>query len=351
MPAAVEEPERAELHRLGKVYTDITDGRISTIGDGIIPILFMGFIYLFSEGLIIFRRIALDCIIASHEADIRKRSVEKMLKMPVSFLFMKNSAEKTSQLNQGVEGLSQLIKLICNDVFAMFLTTVCTLTQVVLHAPWIMAAIMLAYLVVSILLSLAQIHSQNGIREKIISKKTALNGQINQSLKNFELIRGMNAESYEVKRLSPSINGISDTEKMHHVSMGSYDGAKTICKILFHLVIIIVSVMMIAHNQMAPGAVIAVCLLFQQMLRPLDDIYRFLDESASSEIKAKFLIDMAAIREDPVFEIADSSQVHIISKESDIVLQGISVTDPDVLVLRVLMASTAFRWLSSLTCV
>ena len=32
--------------RLGKVYTDITDGRISTIGDGIIPILFMGFIYL-----------------------------------------------------------------------------------------------------------------------------------------------------------------------------------------------------------------------------------------------------------------------------------------------------------------
>lgn len=314
--------------RLGKICTDITDGRIETINDGLLPILIMGSIFLFSECLIILRRIALDCVIASHEADVRRRSIEKMLKMPVSFFSGSMSGERTAQLNQGVSGLSQLIRMYCNDVSAMVLTTVCTLTQVVLNAPWIMAAIMLAYLVTSVLLSLAQIRSQNGIREDIICKKNALDGQICQSIAGLEQIRSMFAESYETDRLTPHINGISKAEKRHHIFMGSFDGIKTICKIAFHIIILLASVMMIANHQMAPGAVLAVYLLFQQMLRPLDDIYRFLDESASSKIKARVLIDMAAMDVDPVYNIADSAQAPV-SSGTDIVLHDVSVTNPE----------------------
>ena len=314
--------------QLGNICTDFSDGRISTIRDGLIPILTLGILFLLSEGLIIFRRSAMDCVIASHEADIRKRSIGKMLKMPVSFTFGEDKGEKrAAQLDQGIEGLSQLIRIVCNDVCAMVLTTSFILYQVVSHAPWIMAMIMLAYLGVSILISIAQIRSQNGIREAILDKKNTLRGQVHQAVAGLELIRSLNAETYEADRLCPLIDEISAAEKRHHLFMGRFDGIKKICAIAFLIVILMVSLVMVTHDQMAPGAVFTLCLLFQQMLRPLDDIYRFLDETASSEIKVKLLREMTDIKEDPVFEIADSIPVYT-GNDTDIVLQDVAITTP-----------------------
>ena len=314
--------------RLGDIYTSFTNNKITTIKDGIIPVLLFGLLFFTAESLIIVRRIMLDCIIASHEADLRKRSIEKMLKMPVAYLTGSLSGERTAQLNQGVSGLSQLIKIFCNDVSAMVLTTICTLAQVVMHAPWIFAMIMLAYLGLSILVSIVQIRSQNGIRENIINQKNSLDGKVRQSIASVELIRCMNAESYETERLSPDIKRISTTEKNHHVFMGSFDFVKQACKIVFQIAILFVSVVMIVRNEMSPAAVIPVCLLFQQMLKPLDDIYRFMDETASSLIKAKVLKDMAALDVDPIYTIVGSSKPHY-KQETDIVLQDVTIENPE----------------------
>ena len=144
--------------------------------------------------------------------------------MPVAYCTGRLSAERTAQLNQGVAGLSQLIKIMCNDVFATVLTAICTLAQVLLNAHWIMCFIMMLYLISTVTISFFQIRSQNGIREKIVGQKTALDGHISESISNLELIRGMNAETYERQRLYPSILQVSRTEKEHHCYMGRYPG-------------------------------------------------------------------------------------------------------------------------------
>ena len=164
--------------RLGTLYTSISNGTIRTIAEGAGAILTFGLIYLASECITIIRRVLLDCIIASHESEVREYSIEKLLKMPVSYYSGCLSGEKTAQLNQGVAGFSQLIKIMCNDVFATVLTAVCTLVQVFLNAPGIMVGIMLLYLVLTVMISAFQIRSQNGIRENIVSQKNALDGQI-----------------------------------------------------------------------------------------------------------------------------------------------------------------------------
>lgn len=314
--------------RLGDLLTAITNHQITTIKDGIVPVLIFGLLFFSAEGLVIVRRILLDCIIASHEADLRKRSIEKMLKMPVAYLTGCASGERNAQLNQGISGVSQLIKIFCNDVSAMVLTTICTLAQVVMNAPWIFAVIMLVYLGVSILISTAQIRSQNGIRENIIYQKNALDGKVCQSISIVELIRCLNAETYETDRLSPDINMISATEKKHHIFMGSFDFIKQSFKIAFQIAILLVAVVMIARNEMSTVAVIPVCLLFQQMLKPLDDIYRFMDETASSVIKAKVLKDMATLNVDPIFTIAGSAKPHD-THDTDIVLRDVTIETPE----------------------
>ena len=312
--------------RLAKLYTNISNGTINTLAKGAIAVATFGLIYLSAECITILRRVMLDCVIATHESEVRENSVEKLLKMPAAFYSGSLSGEKTAQLNQGVAGFSQLIKIMCNDVFATVLTAVCTLVQVFLNAPWIMVGIMMLYLALTILISVFQIRSQNGIREKIVGYKNSLDGQICQSIMNLELIRCMNAEEYEKKRLVPSILNISNTEKRHHKYMGSFDCVKQFCKISFQIILLIASVLLVSSRKMSGASVITVCLLFQQLVKPIDEVYRFMDETASSVIKAKALLEVTSEPADEVFSICSSGEKN---DGNRIVLKDVIVTNPD----------------------
>lgn len=312
--------------RLGELYTNISNGTIRTIAQGATAVITFGLIYFSAECITIIRRVMLDCVVASHESEVRELSIGKLLKMPVSYYSGCLSGEKTAQLNQGVAGFSQLIKIMCNDIFSTVLTAICTLVQVLLNAPLVMVAIMIAYLVITVIISAFQIKSQNGIRENIVGQKNSLDGQICQSITNLELIRGMNAEDYERKRLVPSILNIKKTEKKHHVYMGSFDCLKQSCKILFQVIILAASIILIANGTMTAGSVITVCLLFQQLVKPIDEVYRFMDETASSAIKAKALLEVANSPTDTIFEICPSNKI---INGDDIIIENVVVTNPE----------------------
>ena len=324
--------------KLGELYTDISGGIIQNVIQGVGALVSFGLIYLAAECITIIRRVLLDCVIASHESEVREHSIEKLLKMPVSYYSGCLSGEKTAQLNQGVAGFSQLIKIMCNDVFATVLTAICTLVQVFINAPGIVVGIMLLYLVLTVIISAFQIRSQNGIRENIVSQKNGLDGQICQSISNLELIRGMNAEGYERKRLIPKIRNISSTEKRHHRFMGAFDCLKQLCKISFQVILLVVSIILIADGKMSAGSVITVCLLFQQLIKPIDEVYRFMDETASSVIKARALIEVTGKPSDDIFSIHSSGES---ISSNEIQIEDVIVTNPE--------KDTQLAWYDSIT--
>lgn len=313
--------------KLGDLYTNISSETISSIEQGAMAVITFGLIYLSAECITIVRRVMLDCIIATHESEIREFSIEKLLKMPVSYYSGCLSGERTAQLNQGVAGFSQLIKIMCNDVFTTLLTAICTLVQVFFNAPGIIVGIILFYLLLTVIISAFQIRSQNGIRENIVGQKNTLDGQICQSITNLELIRGMNAEKYEKKRLQPDILNISWTEKKHHKYMGIFDCLKQLCKISFQVILLAASILLISNGKMSAGSVITVCLLFQQLIKPIDEVYRFMDETASSVIKAKVLLDVASSSSDEVFDIQSTEEETVCSNE--IRIEDVVVTNPE----------------------
>lgn len=313
--------------KLGDLYTNISSETISSIEQGAMAVITFGLIYLSSECITIVRRVMLDCIIATHESEIREFSIEKLLKMPVSYYSGCLSGERTAQLNQGVAGFSQLIKIMCNDVFTTLLTAICTLVQVFFNAPGIIVGIILFYLLLTVIISAFQIRSQNGIRENIVGQKNSLDGQICQSITNLELIRGMNAVKYEKKRLQPDILNISWTEKKHHKYMGIFDCLKQLCKISFQVILLAASILLISNGKMSAGSVITVCLLFQQLIKPIDEVYRFMDETASSVIKAKVLLDVASSSSDKVFDIQSTEGETVCSNE--IRIEDVVVTNPE----------------------
>lgn len=311
---------------LGNFFSDLTSGTINTFRNGVAALTALSLLCLSAESITILRRVLMDCIIASHEAELRSKTISKLLKMPVSYCTDTLSGEKTAQLNQGVSGLSQLIKVLCNDVFTAILTAVCTLVQVFLNAPPVMVLVMLIYLTASIVISLCQIRSQNGIREDIVTKKNSLDGQICQSIGNLELIRSMHAESYEAKRLQPSVESICITEKRHHKYMGTFDELKNVCKILFLSLLLGMSLVLFFKGRIAAGTGLNITLLFLQLIKPIDDVYRFMDETASSAVKAKSLLELTTGRQDSIFDIP-SSGGRILSDE--IRFEHVSVTNPE----------------------
>lgn len=312
--------------QLGELYSRISGGEFESIVMGIKAVVMFGLIYLAAECVAVFRRVFMDCIIVTHEAELRGNIIEKLLKMVVSYYGKCLSGERTAQLNQGIAGLSQMIKIFCNDVFATVLMSVCTLVQVTLNASVTMVVIMFLYLITAVFISVMQIRSQNGIREEIIRRKNSFDGQLCQSISNLELIRSMNAESYEKRRLHPAIFRIGVIEQKHHLYMGAFDCMKQACKIIFQVIILLMSVWMVDAGRMSPGAVITVCLLFQQLTNPISEIYRVMDETASSVVKAKVLADVVSMGEDPVFSIPYNPDR---AEDTDIVFCDVVVTNPE----------------------
>lgn len=311
--------------RLREIYTSISSGDIRSAQQGLLLIVRLGIIYLGAECLLIVRRLMLECIISSHEVEIRASSVEKLLKMPVAYCAGWPSAERTAQLSQGIVGLSQLIKTICNEVFATIMTTLFTLTQVLLTTHWLIGCIILMYLACTLIISIFQIRSQNGIREKIVAQKTSLEGQISESITNLELIRGMNAEQYEKRRLYPSILQVSKTENYHHRYMGKFDCFKQVCKIIFQMSILMVGILMTLQGNMSASAVITSCLLSQQLTKPIDDVYRIMDETASSVVKAKVLLEVMINPQDIAFDLKGDM---VDGTDNSILLDNVIITNP-----------------------
>lgn len=315
--------------KLGELYTQISNGTITGLTQGLVPVLLFGGICFAAECITIFRRVMLDCVVSNHEAEKWISAVKKLLRMPVAFFEGSLKGEKTARLNQGITGLSQLIKIFCNDVLAALLTTAFAIGQVFLNAPVILSVVILMYLAVTFGISFAQIRSQNGIREKILALKNCLNGKICQAITNLEPIREMSAEDCETQRIKPDITEISKIEQHHHIRMGSFDCAKQAAKIVFQVILIIISVILIAAGKMESGVVITVCLLFQQLIKPIDDVYRFMDETASSLIKANILAEISESASDEIFEIAPGSAKTSDKSDIGIRFKDVVVTNPE----------------------
>ncbi len=311
---------------LGDIYDGISSGRIGSVQAGLGAFAVFGLLLLTAECISIFRRVWVDLLVVSSEKSLRNLSIRKILRQPVSCYDEDNSGTFTAKINQGVAGASQLIRVFCNNIVPSVLIGVCLMGQAVVQAPLLIAGLMLSYGVIEILISVLQIRSQNGIREGLVKSKNELDGEICQAIRNIELIRVMNAEEYESRKMQPRTEKICSTESRHHMCMGGFDSAKQIIKVIYMVGLLAVSVFMASEGMIATGMVITVMLLFQQMITPLESIHAFLDETAAAAVKTKALTELRRQQDDEVFAIPDTQKT---VKKAPLIFEHVSVFSPD----------------------
>lgn len=311
---------------LSNIYDKVSSGNATSLSNIINLILLFGTVFLVSELCAIIRRVSVDKIAASFEKHLRNISINKLLRLPTSFYSINKSGEYTAKINQSVSGSSQFVKVICNNVVPSIFISIFTITQVLRKAPFTIVLIMFTYIILELVVSIGQIISQNGIREKLIHKKAKLDGIVCQAIQNIEIIRVMNAEWYELERIKPKTEDIRHTESKHHSYMGTFDAIKQSLKVVYTVFLLIFSIYLVSKGELTRGMVITIVLLFQQLVVPIDAIHAFLDEIASSSVKAKELINLLNIEQDGIFSntLKDTK-----FEDSDILIENVSVFTPD----------------------
>ena len=85
-------------------------------------------------------------------------------------------------------------------------------------------------------------------------------------------------------------------------------------------------IVLIENGKMFTGSIFTVCFLFQKLIKPIDEVYRFMDETASSVIKSKALIEVTASPSDDVFNIEASDEN---TSSSEICIEDVVITNPE----------------------
>ena len=291
---------------LGECYTAITEGNKNALVANLVAFVMA---LLLCELIGFARRVSTDCMLARQERQLRLLSLIKILRMPVAYHEQALSGECTARMNQGVAGFSQIIKLLCQDIFPAALTTVSVLMAVMYSAPTEFCVAMLLYAFMTTVISYFQIRSQRGIREKILGLKIRLDGEITQELQNFEQIRCCNADQEEAKRMYPDVKMIEKSEIRHHVTMGGYDSFKKILQISVIAVLLGMCFVLGQGGRFDVALSITVIMLFQQLAAPVDAVYRCMDEFSSSMVKVSVVGDLFAHKDDSHYQNQDR-EVH-----------------------------------------
>lgn len=311
---------------ISKIYDCISSGTMSNVSDALYKLMIFGAAFLFAEACSIVCRVWIDRVVVAFEKDLRNLSVDKLMHLPTYFYDKTISGEYTAKINQSVAGASQLVKVICNHVIPSVFIGVFTIMQVILNAQALMAGVFISYIVMELAVSCWQIISQNGIRESLVLKKAELDGNVCQTIQNIEMIRVTNSEAYEANRIEPFTENIRAVETKHHMFMGGFDIAKRIIKVIYAVGIIVISLALVSNGTIAAGMVITLSLLFHQLVVPIDEIHVFMDELASSSVKAKEFIKLMEEDNDAVF---NKSLISTTLPAGDISVKGLTVYTPN----------------------
>lgn len=179
---------------------------------------------------------------------------------------------------------------------------------IVTTLPPVLALPMLLVVPIGIAIVFRQISTQRGIRVELLETKAAMDGSIVELLNGIEVIRIIDSVSLEQARFDRKSEFLRAKEMRHHVQMAKYDCLKFLNEAVFTVLMIGVSAYLATQNVISTGAVLTSYLCFNQLLKPLEELHRILDELSESMVLAEDYFRLAEIPCDFSFLPVESAQ-------------------------------------------
>lgn len=125
-----------------------------------------------------------------------------------------------------------------------------------------------------------------------------MDGTIVELLNGIEVIRITDSISLEESRFENKSEFLRKKEMKHHKQMAKYDCWKFINEVTFTVLMIGISAYLATQGIISVGAVLTSYLCFSQLIKPLEELHRILDELSESVILADDFFKLAEIPND-----------------------------------------------------
>lgn len=247
--------------------------------------------YILKESLQLLRRWIVSRTTARIERNMTVRLVGHLLKVDLGALARERVGSLHGRITRSVEGFVKFLRVSFGDFVPAVLLAGFALGAGI-HQEWRVGLVMLCVVPVSILITAWQVRSQKGIRAALLQAKEGLDGTVVEQLGGLEYIRAANTYPLEVARVESAAESRSAREIKHGFAMARFDWMKAINEGLFHVIIIGFAVVLAAYGQITFGKVLTFSILFINIMRPLKEVHRILDETYDSSIQVSVLLHM-----------------------------------------------------------
>ncbi len=192
----------------------------------------------------------------------------------------------------------------------------------------LLGIIMIGVIPTAVFLTIRQLISQRGVRLKLLRSCDEIDGAIVEQLGGIEYVRAANTYQQEIKRLARAAEKRRVMEIRHQFQMSLFGCAKALNEGLFHIIVLSVAIYYAINNvdgTFTAGDVLTFSILFVNVMTPLAEVHRVIDEGHESSLRVGDLLEMLAEPLDPSFTLSRITEPRLVPGEPAIVAKDLVV--------------------------
>lgn len=247
--------------------------------------------YLLRECLNVARRYLVEGACLGVEKEMGVRVVSHLLKMDLAALARQRVGALHGRIHRSVAGFVRFLRLTFLDFFPAILTGALALAATTGKQPGL-GLVMMGVIPAALGLTLWQLRSQKGVRLALMCSKENLDGTVVEQLGGMDYVRAAATHDREVGRVARAAEEHRASELRHHLRMSLFGSGKALNEAFFHLVVLGMAVYCAASGSISFGEVWTFSLLFLNVMTPLSEVHRVLDEAHESSLQVEQLLGL-----------------------------------------------------------
>lgn len=271
------------------VQEQVSPGRLYTTAFEILGTIAV--IYIVREIINVYRRYLVESSCTAINRDMQIRLVEHLLKGELSHLSHDKVGTLHGKIFRSVDGLVRFTRLMFLDCLPAFMTGIFALMAALSKQP-LLGIVMLGVIPLAVWLTLLQLQSQKGVRLDLMRDCEEIDGIVVEQLSGTEYIRVAHTFKLEVDRLSQATEKRRQREVKHHFEMSLYGCAKSLNEGLFHVLVLGIATYLAVNQRVSFGDILTFSVLFLNVMTPLNEIHRVIDEGHEASLRVGELLEM-----------------------------------------------------------
>jgi ATP-binding cassette subfamily B protein len=248
------------------------------------------------EGLNVLRHYLIENTCTRIDKYLNLLVVRHLLQTDLNHLTHEKVGSIHGRVTRSIEGFIRFLRVSFLDFFPALLTGSLALIATLTKQPW-MALAMVGVIPISISITAMQLMSQKGIRLRIMRSREELDGTVVEQLGGIDFVRAANTIDREVGRVESAAEHRRSTEVKHHFEMSLFGSAKAVTEGMFHVIVLGVAVLLAIDGRIGYGDILTYSILFLNVMAPLSEIHRVMDEGHESSLR---VADLMAILAQPI---------------------------------------------------